>query len=50
MGMEAVAPAQAPKNVKENTSAIKKDLQEIRRMLSKIIGDIKGLRVGETKK
>ena len=43
-------PVESLKNVKENTSAIKKDLQEIRRMLSKIIGDIKGLRVGETKK
>ncbi len=46
----STAPKELFKTVKDDISAIKKDLQDIRRMLSQIIGEIKGLRVGETEK
>lgn len=44
------SPVESLKTVKEDASGIKKDLQTAKRLLSQIIGQIQGLRVGETKK
>lgn len=37
------------KDIRSKVDSIKKDLQEVHRLLVHVIGDIKGLRVGETK-
>lgn len=42
-------PGESFKAIKEDTTEIKKDLENIKRNLSKIIGEIKGLRVGQSK-
>lgn len=42
-------PSSTFRTAKEMVQSVKRELQEVHKMLTSIIGDIKGLRVGETK-